>query len=149
MLALRRLLTCICFIRAWIRSVVCCQQCSSPFFLIMQIIFPRGLTAVSVGTGTGVGRRCGWEGDVDGMGMQEGWKCVWDGDAGGMGMGMGWGCGWDGDTGSSCSWASRQICASQLSRAGLCCANFSLVLLGRESMAAPHPQPEPSGGFFQ
>jgi len=67
-----------------------------PLFLIMQIIFPQGLTAVPVGTGKRAGWGCRWDGDA------VGWGCKWDGDADRMetqrdGDAVGWGCEWDGD----------------------------------------------------
>lgn len=92
--------------------------------------------ANNLSSGTNCCVRGHW--DEGGKEMWVGWGCRRDENVRGMGMQVGWGCGWHGDTGSGCSWASRHICASQLHRAGLCCANFrcfhsgnSLVLLGR------------------
>ena len=33
-----------------------------------------------------------------------GWRCGWNGDVGGMGMWVRWRCGWDGDVGEMEMW---------------------------------------------
>lgn len=137
--------------------MVCCRQCSSPFF-------SNHANNLSSGTNCCVrGQR-----DVGGKGMWVAWGCRRDGDVRGMEMQVGWR--WDGDgmgiqaaaapwpRGTSVpasyteldfaeSWANFRCLHSALALAPALC-NWCQSWAG-ESTAAPHPQAEPRPGFFQ
>lgn len=90
-----------------------------------------------------VGWGCRRDGNVRGVEMQVGWG--WDGDVGGMGIQA---AAAPGPRGTSVPASYTELdCAVQASGVFIL-ATASCYWAG-ESVAAPHPQAEPSGGFFQ
>lgn len=104
----------------------------------------------------------GWGGDAGGVEMCVGWRCRWDGDGDAGGMGRWVGCGYRqqlllglaGYTSVPASYAELDWCCANLgclhSVPGLAAASCYLCQRwAGGSAAAPHPQAEPSGGFFK